>query len=179
MSNQTKDNLRRLLTSAGWSIGQVAELTGLDKRTIRGILNGVKKPHIRTLHRLAQGLGVSVDELFLDPAQLLYRRFDRLTNPMVEEVLAGNRELFEGWTQADFDELHSRVGMGGALTAEGALAAVRLMNRKRQLHRKLELLLESTHAEVTGDILDLLYEKITIKQEDSFGRDTAPAGAMK
>jgi hypothetical protein len=167
MSNHAKDNLQRLVAAAGMSICQVAQLTGLDKRTIRGILNGVKKPHTRTLHRLAVGLGVSVDELFIDPAQLLYRRFDSLTNPMVEEVLANHRDLFDGWTQADFDELNSRVGMGGPLTTEGALSAVRLMNRKRELHGKLDVLLESSHAEVAADILEVLYEKIAIRPRSS------------
>jgi len=167
MSNHAKDNLQRLVATAGMSIHQVAELTGLDNRTIRGILNGVKKPHARTLHRLAVGLGVSVDELFIDPAQLLYRRFDRLTNPMVEEILANNRELFDGWMQADFDELHSRVGTGGPLTMQGALSAVRLMNRKRELHGKLEVLLESSQAEVASGILDVLYKKIVLPPNEA------------
>jgi transcriptional regulator with XRE-family HTH domain len=167
MSSHAKDNLQRLVAAAGMSIYEVAQLTGLDKRTIRGILKGIKKPHTRTLHRLAMGLGVSVDELFIEPAQLLYRRFDSLTNPMVEEVLADHRDLFDGWTQADFDELNSRVGMGGPLTREGALSAVRLMNRKRELHGKLDVLLESSHAEVAGDILDVLYKKIAIRPRSS------------
>ncbi len=165
MSNHAKDNLQRLVAAAGMSIHQVAELTGLDKRTVSGILNGVKKPHARTLHRLAEGLGVSIDELFIDPAQLLYRRFDRLTNPMVAELLENDAKLFEGWTEADFDELHSRVGTGGPLTREGAFHAVRLMNRKRELHGKLGVLLESTHAEVTAEILDVLYDKINVSQK--------------
>jgi hypothetical protein len=167
MSNHAKDNLQRLIAAAGMSLCQVAGLTGLDKRTIRGILNGVKKPHARTLHRLAAGLGISVDELFIDPAQLLYRSFDRLTNPMVEQVLENHGELFHGWTQADFDELNSRVGLGGPLTTEGALAAVRLMNRKRELHGKLDVLLESTHAQVAGEIIEVLYEKIALKPDST------------
>jgi transcriptional regulator with XRE-family HTH domain len=171
MSNHAKDNLQRLLAAAGMSLEQVALSSGLDKRTIRGILNGAKKPHTRTLHRLAAGLGVSVDELFIDPAQLLYRRFDRLTNPMVEEVLANNHKLFEGWTQADFDELHSRVGMGGPLTIEGTLCAVRLMNRKRELHGKLDVLLESSQSEVAADILSVLYDKIAIRPQRCTLRD--------
>jgi transcriptional regulator with XRE-family HTH domain len=162
MSNHAKENLQRLVAAAGMSIHQVAQLTGLDVRTVSGILNGVKKPHARTLHRLAEGLGVSVDEFFIDPSQLLYRRFDRLTNPAVEEIMERHADLFDGWTEADFDELHSRVGMGGPLTEEGALIAVRLMNRKRDLHGKLDVLLESSHAEVAGDILDVLYDKIAV-----------------
>jgi hypothetical protein len=163
MSSHAKDNLQRLVAAAGMTIHEVAQVTSLDKRTIRGILKGVKKPHTRTLHRLASGLGVSVDELFIDPAQLLYRRFDRSTNPLVEEVLADHSNLFHGWTQADFDELNSRVGTGGPLTRDGAMSAVRLMNRKRELHGKLDILLESSQAEVTSDILDVLYKKIALK----------------
>jgi transcriptional regulator with XRE-family HTH domain len=162
MSDHTRDNLQRLMAAVGLSIHALAEHTGLDERTIRGILNRGNKPHIRTLHRLASGLGVKVDELFLDPAQLLYRRFDRQTNPVVAEVIETHKELFAGWTEGDFDELHSRVGAGGALTEEGAVAVVRHMNQKRELHEKLDLLLESSHADLAGGIVDLLYEKVTV-----------------
>jgi transcriptional regulator with XRE-family HTH domain len=162
MPDHTRENLLRLMAARGWSVRQVAERTGLDERTIRGVLGGGNKPHAQTLHRLAEGLGVKVDEFFVDPAQLLYRRFDRQTNPLVAEVLGTHGELFDGWTEADFDELHSRVGTGGALTVEGALTTVRQMNRKRELHDKLDLLLESSHAEVAAGILDVLYEKVVV-----------------
>jgi transcriptional regulator with XRE-family HTH domain len=162
MSDHARENLLRLMAAGGWSVRQVAERTGLDERTIRGILGGGNKPHAQTLHRLAEGLGVKIDEFFVDPAQLLYRRFDRHTNPLVAEVLSTHGELFDGWTEADFDELHSRVGTGGALTAEGTLAAVCQMNRKRELHEKLDLLLESSQAEVAAGILNVLYEKVMV-----------------
>ncbi len=162
MSIHARENLLRLMAARGLTLSAVAEQTGLHVRTVRGILRGDKKPHARTLHRLAEGLGVPVDEFFVDPAQLLYRRFDRQTNPVVAEVIEDNKELFHGWTEADFDELHSRVGTGGALTAEGALAAARQMNRRRELHGKLDLLLESSQAEVAAGILNVLYEKIVV-----------------
>ena len=79
------------MAAGGLSFGRVAEQTGLDERTIRGILGGGNKPHAQTLHRLAEGLGVKVDEFFVDPAQLLYRRFDRQTNPVVAEVIETTR----------------------------------------------------------------------------------------
>ena len=132
--------------------------------TIRGILSGGNKPLPQTLHRLAKGLGVKVDEFFIDPAQLLYRRFDQHTNPLVAEVIVCHGELVEGWTEADFDELHSRVGTGGPLTLEGTLAAVRQMNQKHELHEKLDLLLESSQAEVAAGILNVLYEKVVVKR---------------
>jgi len=166
MSDYAGENLRRLLADRGLSIRQLAEKTGLDERTIRGILSGANTPHARTLHRLARGLGVRADEFFLLPSQLLYRRFDRQTNPVVEEVMEAHRELFTHWTVADFDELHSRVGSGGALTFEGTLAAIQQMNRKRELHEKLDLLLESSQAEVVRGILDVLYAQVSLQAQE-------------
>lgn len=162
MSDHARENLLRLMAAGGLSIRAVARRTGLNERTIRGILRGGNKPHAQTLHRLADGLGVKVDEFFVDPAQLLYRRFDRHTNPVVAEVIETHGPLFDGWTEADFDELHSRMGAGGPLTVDGTLAAVRHMNLKRELHEKLDLLLESSHAEVAAGILDVLYEQVGV-----------------
>jgi len=164
MSELAGENLHRLMAERGWSIQQVAEETGLDMRTIRGILRGSNKPHTRTLYRLAAGFGTSVDEFFLDPTQLLYRRFDHQTNPVVEEVLQARGDLFAGWTEADFDELHSRVGTGGPLTFEGTLSAAHDMNRKRELHERLDLLLESSHAELIGEMIDLAYRQIVVER---------------
>jgi transcriptional regulator with XRE-family HTH domain len=155
-------NLQRLMAAGGFSMHDLAVRSGVDERTIRGLLAG-NKPHARTLHRLAEGLGVSADEFFVDPAQLLYRRFDRATNPLVQEVVESQPLLFEKWTEADFDELHSRFGAGGPLTREGVLESVRRMNRKRETLDKLNLLLETGEADVLGGIIDLFYEKIRVR----------------
>jgi transcriptional regulator with XRE-family HTH domain len=164
MSIYARENLMRLMAAQGLTLTRVAEQTGLHIRTVRGVLRGDKKPHARTLHQLAEGLDVDVDELFVAPSQLAYRRFNRRTNPLVSDVIEDHKELFQGWTETDFDELHSRVGAGGALTVEGAIAAVRQMNQKRELHEKLDLLLESSQAEVAAGILNVLYEKAVIRQ---------------
>jgi len=160
MPNFTRDNLRRLMTQMGLTIDEVVSRSGLDLRTVKGILDGTKRAHPRTLHRLARGLGVSADELFVDPARLVYRCFDQQTNPVVAEVVEGRPELFEGWVQADFDELHSRFGTGGPLTAEGAISAAEAMNCNRALHEKLALLLESDQAELVRGILEVMYQKV-------------------
>ena len=165
MADYTGDNLRRVMARLGLSIGQVIRRTGLDRRTVKGILDGTSRPHTQTLHRLAQGLGVPIDELFVEPPQLIYRCFDRQTNPVVAEVLDDHRELFAGWTEADFDELHSRQGTGGPLTPDGTLAVVQQMNRKRQLHEKLATLLETSQAEVISSVVEAMYEAI-VKDKD-------------
>ena len=62
MSDYARENLLRLMAAGGWSVSHLVEQTGLAERTIRGILGKGRKPHIRTLQRLAQGLGVNVEE---------------------------------------------------------------------------------------------------------------------
>ncbi len=103
-------NLRRLMARSGLTVQEAVSRTGLHENTIKAILAGAHKPQARTLHRLATGLGVPVDELFQDPSLLVHRAFDRQTNPLVEEVLATHQELLAGWSEADFDELYSRFG---------------------------------------------------------------------
>ena len=162
MTGYEAHNLRRLLAKFGLTIDELAKRANLDRRTIMGIVVGTSNPHSQTISSLAKGLGVSADEFFLDPNQLAYRQFDRQTNPVVEEAMEGHAELFDEWTEADFDELHSRFGAGGALTIEGALAAIREMNDSRQVHEKLALLLESGQAGLIRAIVELLYDQITV-----------------
>jgi transcriptional regulator with XRE-family HTH domain len=164
MADFSGDNLRRLMAAHGWTTDQVAAETGLDRRTIKAILDGRHKSHPRTIKRLADGLGVTVDEFFVEPSQLLYRQFDRRTNPAVDELLASRPGLFADWTSADFEELHSRVGTGGPLTVEGVQEAVRRMNLHREIHEKLAVLLESSQADVVRGIVDLLYAQVVVKR---------------
>ena len=156
-------NLRRLMARLGLTVGQVVERTELDERTVKGILSGTSaKPHARTLHQLATGLGVDVDELFQNSASLAHRTFDRQTNPVVDEVVSSHPALFESWTPADFHELYSHFGTGGALTASGALDVVRAMNRKRDVCNKVAILMESGEADVVSGIVEVLYRKVLI-----------------
>lgn len=159
MTDFAGSNLRRLMAQFGLTTQEVVGRTMLDRRTIMGILDGGNKPQPRTINRLAAGLGVSANEFFIDPAQLLYRHFDLQTNPAVGQIVEDHPELFAGWTAPDFDELNSRFGTGGPMTADGARRTVQSMNQKRALHKKLSLLLETGHAELIGSILELLYEK--------------------
>lgn len=151
-----RENLQRLMAQQGISAAQLSRRTGLDPRTIRRLLMGKQRPHWRTVHRLAQGLQVATDELFVSPSQLLYRQLDRQTNPAVEELISERPELFVGWTQADFEELFSRVGTGGALTPQGAERAVEQMNKNKRTHEQLALLLETSYAELVRRLIESL-----------------------
>ncbi|MCE9545551.1 MAG: helix-turn-helix domain-containing protein [Planctomycetia bacterium] len=155
-------NLRRLMARRGLTLLDVVRRSGLDQRTISGVLTGRCRPHARTLHKLAQGLEVPADELFEAGAGEARRRFDRETNPLVDELLCAEPALFAGWTAADFDELYSRFGTGGALAEEGVRVAAEQMNRNRELHHRVALILESDQRELLFGFVELLYKQVTL-----------------
>ena len=162
-------NLRRLMARDGLTLAQLIERSKLNHRTLKGLLSGDRQPQPRTLHRLAASLNVPVEELFQDPALLRHRLFDRHTNPVVDEVIAGHPQLFHGWTSAEFDELYSRFGTGGALTTEGALAAAGKMNERRDVIAKVTLLMETSEAELLRTMVEALYRRAVDVRSD-FGR---------
>ncbi|MCC7085927.1 MAG: helix-turn-helix transcriptional regulator [Pirellulales bacterium] len=155
-------NLRRLMAREGLTLAALVARSGLNHQTVKGLLSGTKRSHPRTLHRLAGALAVPVEELFQDPALLRHRLFDRQTNPVVEEIVAREPQLFHGWTSAEFDELYSRFGVGGALTSEGAREAAKQMNRRRELLNKAAVLLESNEAELLEGMIEMLFRRATV-----------------
>lgn len=158
-------NLRRLMAKDGLTYDDVVAASRLDERTLRAVARGRSNPHARTLHKLAQGLGVSVDELFRTPGPSPARQFDRATNSLVQEVAARHAEAFENWSDADFDELYSRFGTGGQLTESGVLAAAQAMNAKREILRQVGVVMESGQTELLAEFVALLYRRAVAKRE--------------
>jgi len=159
-------NLRRHMARAGLTYEDVVAATELDERTIRGLSRGTTNPHSKTIHKLAQGLGLEISDLFRSPGLPTPRRFDRATNTLVREVVAANACTFEDWSEADFDELFSRFGTGGQLTEEGVLAAATEMNGKRDLWRQVSVILESGEAKLLAEFIALLYRRATAAPAD-------------
>ncbi len=155
----------------GLTFDDVVAASGLDERTLRTVARGRSNPHARTLHKLAHGLGVPIDELFHTPSRSSPWRFDRATNSLVEEVVAAHAAAFENWSEADFDELYSRFGTGGQLTESGVLAAAEAMNAKRDVLRQASIILESGEAALLAEFVDLLYRRATIAAPPINGRE--------
>jgi transcriptional regulator with XRE-family HTH domain len=124
-------NVRRLMARNGMTLAQLVEASGLHGRTIKAILSGTSKPHARTLHLLAAGLGVSADELFQNPSLLAHRLFDRRTNPAVQDVVDSHPELFEGWTETDLpSRTRDRPCRNGTYTTSPS--AISHLSRKKK-----------------------------------------------
>ncbi|MEM9353741.1 MAG: helix-turn-helix transcriptional regulator [Planctomycetota bacterium] len=156
-------NLRRLMAKLDMTLQDVVDASGVDARTLGSLLRGTTKPHARTLKKLADGLGVGSDELF----QSLFSvgaAFDRDTNPVVAEAVDSSPSIFNQWSQEDFDELYSRVGIGGGLTIDGTIEAANRMNEKRELLRQAALVLESSEQDVLRELIQILYRKVTVSE---------------
>jgi len=164
-------NLRRIMARDDLTFEQVLAATELDDRTLRSLACGVSRPHARTLHKLAQGLGVSIDDFFQPVARTAPKRFDRATNSLVDSCVAQHPKLFRRWAQDDFDELYSRFGTGGQLTEEGVLAAAQATNIKRDLWRQVSVILESSEADLLSQFVGMLYGRVTTT---SRRRDNGP-----
>ncbi len=70
-------------------------------------------------------------------------------------------KLFEDWTVADFNELFSRMAVGGELTETGTIAVVRAMNERRKLMYQVAVIMESSEADLMRDFIDLLFRRVT------------------
>ncbi len=153
-------NVRRLMARLALTQADVVAATGLDERTVRSLMRGRSQPHARTLHKFAAGLGVDVDELFRDPREQAVA-FDRATNPAVAEAAQRRPELFANWRPSDFDELSSRVAVGGELTEAGAIAAAEAMNQRRTTLQQAAVILETGEAELLREFVEMLYRRAT------------------
>ena len=165
-------NLRRLMARDDLTFDDVVAATGLDDRTLRALVRGRNNPHARTLHKLATGLGVEIDELFRPPSRWSPRRFDRAANSLVEGVVVSHADTFANWTDADFDELYSRFGTGGQLTEAGVVAAAEAMNAKRDLWRQVSIILESGEAELLAEFVELLYRRVAVAAPPANGHSS-------
>ncbi len=154
-------NIRRLMAREGLTIGVLSERAEIDPRTLKGLLGGTIQPQPRTLHKLAQGLGVPADELFHEPGKI--RAFDLESNPEVAAAMEAHPALFAGWSDGEFAELCSRFGHGGPLTEDGAVAAATAMNRRRELLRKVTLLLETNDGELLAQFVEMLHSRNVVK----------------
>jgi transcriptional regulator with XRE-family HTH domain len=157
-------NVRRLMARHGLTYRDVVVATELDERTVRGVVRGTSTPHARTLHKLAQGLDVSIDELFQPSATTAQRSFDQATNPVVDEIVQTCPELFDRWSEAEFGELYSRFGMGGSLSESGVVAAAEFINTKRSLLRQVGVILESSESELLAEFVNLLYRRVALAE---------------
>jgi transcriptional regulator with XRE-family HTH domain len=62
------DRLRRLLESRGFTIAEVAKLSGMSRQQAHRIVSGENdNPGVKVLGKLVESMGATLGELFADP----------------------------------------------------------------------------------------------------------------
>lgn len=82
------------------------------------------------------------------------------THPMIEQARRDRPELFDSLTADEWQELATHRGVGGALTYEGVLHFAEKIQRKREVRRQFEVLLESEHFRTLAEFVGVLYRDI-------------------
>jgi transcriptional regulator with XRE-family HTH domain len=68
-SEVVSERILDLCRERGITLNKLATLSGMKQSTLDNIIKGhTKSPGLRTLHRIAQGFGISVSELLDFPA---------------------------------------------------------------------------------------------------------------
>lgn len=172
-----RERLRQLRLDRGWGIDTLADQAGLSRTTVHNLESGrTTTPRAPTLKKLARAFRTTVADLLAAPAgptppgpttgtaqddaERARQQLDRQTNPLVDEAYAERPRLFDSWTQENWNELFSHVGMGGPMTREGVIDTAIRINRKRQTQRQLEIIMETDLAEVAARMVDALYTMI-------------------
>ncbi|MEK7589258.1 MAG: helix-turn-helix transcriptional regulator [Patescibacteria group bacterium] len=63
ISTKIGKNLKRIRTEKKMSQGDISRKLGMDRGYISGVENGKRNPTVATVEKLANALGISVDEL--------------------------------------------------------------------------------------------------------------------
>jgi hypothetical protein len=158
-------NLRQAMLRAGINFKRLSQRSGVEYSLLRrwgsrGI-SRIDRRNSVYLEKVADSLGiVSFRQLFEpDFAQTPgpSRTIDRATNPLIADVYRDRPDLFRSYSSADWEELYSLHGTGGALTYQGVLHYAQRINAKRELRRKFEAVLETHHFERLAGLVDELY----------------------
>ncbi|MFQ5733519.1 MAG: helix-turn-helix domain-containing protein [Planctomycetaceae bacterium] len=157
--------IQRACLRRGWDRGELAQRSGVSRTTLYQLLRGgVSQPRASTLKRIADALDIPVSDLVAGednpPGFDTASRFDRATNPCVNEVSEECAGLFAGWTAAEWDELYSSFGVGGPLTPEGVVQAAIDINRKSEVVQRLNVVLETHLRNVAVSLIDALFEQV-------------------
>lgn len=169
-SEAFRKNFLKELRRTGLTLKELSEKSGVSMQTLRYWKRvGIRFGRNVNLDAVAQVLGIEdpaclFEESPPDPGSQRVRtppddvrEIDRRTNPHIEEVSRDQPQLFQDFDDDDWRELYSLHGTGGPLTVEGVFRHAELINRKRDLRAKFDLLLESDHLDALGHLIDVLY----------------------
>jgi transcriptional regulator with XRE-family HTH domain len=171
------EKISRLVAERGWNQEDFARIAGLNRQTVQQIIHGHKR-RLRnsTVSACAKALGVPVGDLQSQPLERLLQRvngqppdgdavlrrlYEQASQPELLAWLERNPERARHLHGDELDELLSLQGTGGPLTAFGVEHFVGLIERKRELIRRVHAVAGTEYLDLLEELVALMYQKIT------------------
>jgi hypothetical protein len=170
--------IAKLVEERGWNQEDFARISGLNRHTVRQILQpgGDRRLRNATVGACARALGLSVNDLRTLPLERLLRRiqsvtppdgaaarargFEQATQPELLAWLERNPDRAQQMNGEEIDELLSLQGTGGPLTAFGVEHFVELIERKRRLIHQVHAIAGTEYLDLLEQLMNLLFEKV-------------------
>jgi transcriptional regulator with XRE-family HTH domain len=171
------EKIARLVAERGWNQETFARQAGLNRITVRQILQRPEKRlRNQTIKQCADALGLAVNDLLNLPMEklLLHVRRDAGQDAHVDarlSALAATQPELQAWLERhparaatlgrdEIDELGSLQGTGGPLTQFGVEHFVKLLERKRELKRRVDAIAGTEYLDLVEQLIGLVYDKI-------------------
>jgi transcriptional regulator with XRE-family HTH domain len=169
--------IARLVQEKGWNQEDFANISGLNRQTIRQILQPTGERSLRnsTVAACARALGLSVNDLrTLSLERLLSRvtnqtpisgdeRVNRLlesaTQPELRSWIERNPDRAKQLTPEEVDELLA-LQDGRALTGFGVEGLVMQLERRRSLMEQVRAIGNTEYLDLLEQIVGLIYDRI-------------------
>lgn len=180
VANETAEvasKIARLVEERGWNQEDFARIAGLNRHTVRILLqSGERKLRNATIQSCARALGLTVSELRALPLDRLLPRmhgqagtsgddrlkqlFSQVTQPDLLAWLERNQERAKGLTPAEVEELLAMQQDGGPLAAIGPERVVELLERKRELLRRVHAIAMTEYMTLLEQLVELMYQRV-------------------
>lgn len=168
-----------LARECGWNQEDFARNTGLNRQTARMILlpgGGDRRLRNNTIKAIADAFGLTVNELYTLPLEVLLPRmhrkepgqpdgtlrylYEQATQPELLAWLERNPDRAKQLNNAMIDELLSMQGTGGPLTVFGVEQAVTQLERKYRILQQIHDIAGTEYLDLLEQFVGLLHEKV-------------------
>ncbi len=177
------EKIARLVEEKGWNQEEFSRRTGLNRQTVRQILQPSSDRKLRnnTVAACARALELSVHDLRTMSLDRLLLRvtskeplpeddamlwlFERVTEPALRSWLERNPERSKDLTTEEIDELLEMKGPGGALANSGGEHFVSELERRRELLEQVRNIAKTEYLDLLEQFVGLLYDKVYSTQQ--------------
>jgi transcriptional regulator with XRE-family HTH domain len=171
------NKIARLVEEKGWNQEDFARIARLNRHTVHQILHGGPKRRLRniTVSKCAKGLDLTVSELRNLPLERLLPRMhgkppaddealkllnERATLPELVAWIGRNSDRAAELRPDEVQELLEMQAPGGPLEKVGVEHCVELIERRRQLVRRVKEIAGTEYFEFLEQFVKLIHEKV-------------------